>query len=225
MATFPMMDGHPEASMGAHLGAASKMSQAPPKTWDSGSREWERAIIARFHQGEVEAFEELVLHYQDRLYNAVFWMSSDESETRDVLQETFLQAFRSLKNFRGEAAIGTWLYRIAANTFMKGRSRSRLTCMDDLDLENLALSRMEKLRLVPPSPEEALVEKEGRTLLGQAIAKLPEEYRVVLVLRDVEGRAAAEVAEILDLSVAAVKSRLHRARLFVRRQMEKYASA
>ncbi len=210
--------------MGLHPGCMTRTGSRQT-TQDATSREWDRRILARFQQGEPEVFEEIVRRYQERLYNAVFWMSGNEQETLDVLQESFLRAFRSLKGFRGNAAIGTWLYRIAVNAFLKGRNCSRLTGMDEPALEDLALSRMHRLRLVPPTPEEALVEKEGRTLLEDAIARLPEEYRVVLVLRDVEGRSAAETGEILELSIPAVKSRLHRARLWVRKRLERYASA
>lgn len=187
--------------------------------------DWEREALARFRGGEVEAFDEFVLRYQDRLYNAVFRMSWDESETRDVLQDTFLKAFRSLGDFRGESSVGTWLHRIAVNTFLQRRNKHRPESLEDLTLEEFQLSKREGMRLQPPTPEEVFAEKEGRTLLENAIAKLPEEYRVVLVLRDLEDRSAAETAEMVGISVPAVKSRLHRARLFVRRELERMAAS
>ncbi len=189
------------------------------------SADWEGDVLARFRSGEVEAFEEFVLHYQDRLYNAIYRLSWDENETRDVLQDAFLKAFRSLGDFRGESSVGTWLHRIAVNTFFQRRSKYRPESIEDLKLEEFQLSMWEGMKVRPPTPEEAFEEKEGRTLLENAIAKLPEEYRAVLVLRDVEGQSANDTAEILDLSVAAVKSRLHRARLFVRRELEKKRSS
>jgi RNA polymerase sigma-70 factor (ECF subfamily) len=189
------------------------------------SPEWERDVLARIQGGQMEAFEEIVLRHQDRLYNVVFRMSWDENETRDVLQDTLLKAFRSLNNFRGESSIGTWLHRIAVNTFLQRRNKRQPEPMDDLKLEEFQLSSAEGLQIRPPTPEEAFEEKEGRTLLESAIAKLPEEYRTVLVLRDMEGHSANETAEILDLSVAAVKSRLHRARLFVRRELERITAS
>ncbi len=189
------------------------------------SADWEGDALARFRSGEVEAFEEFVLHYQDRLYNAIYRLSWDENETRDVLQDAFLKAFRSLGDFRGESSVGTWLHRIAVNTFFQRRSKYRPESIEDLKLEEFQLSIWEGMKVRPPTPEEAFEEKEGRTLLENAIAKLPEEYRAVLVLRDVEGQSANDTAEILDLSVAAVKSRLHRARLFVRRELERKRSS
>ena len=187
--------------------------------------DWERDALARFRKGEVEAFEEFVLHYQDRLYNVVYRMSWDEDETRDVLQDTFLKAFRSLGTFRGDSAVGTWLHRIAVNTFLQKRKEPQAAPLDDLTLEQFQLSTLEGFNVRPPTPEEVFEEKEGRTLLEAAIAKLPEEYRTVLVLRDVEGHSANETGEMLDLSVAAVKSRLHRARLFVREELERLMSS
>lgn len=187
--------------------------------------DWEREALARFRGGEVEAFDEFVLGYQDRLYNAVFRMSWDESETRDVLQDTFLKAFRSLGDFRGESSVGTWLHRIAVNTFLQKRNKYRPESIEDLTLEEFQLSKREGMSLRPPTPEEVFAEKEGRTLLENAIARLPEEYRAVLVLRDLEDRSAAETAEMVGISVPAVKSRLHRARLFVRRELERMTAS
>lgn len=210
--------------------ASSEKSMGNNKTMEqkTAGREtasdWEPKALARIRGGEVEAFEEIVLHYQDRLYNVIYRMSWDESETRDVLQETFLKAFRSLGDFRGESSVGTWLHRIAVNTFLQKRSKHRPESFDELSLEEFQLSTWEGLKLRPPTPEEAFEEKEGRTLLENAIAKLPEEYRTVLVLRDLEGLSANETAESLGISVPAVKSRLHRARLFVRRELEKRTS-
>ncbi len=186
---------------------------------------WERDALDWFRKGEVEAFEEFVLHYQDRLYNVIYRMSWDEDETRDVLQDTFLKAFRSLGTFRGDSAVGTWLHRIAVNTFLQRRKGPQTAPLGDLMLEQFQLSTLEGFSVRPPRPEEVFEEKEGRTLLEAAIAKLPEEYRTVLALRDLEGHSANETGEMLGLSVAAVKSRLHRARLFVREELEKLTSS
>ncbi len=196
----------------------------PKETAPKETVDWEKQALARFRNGEMEAFEEFVLHYQDRLYNTVYLMSWDESETRDVLQDTFLKALRSLADFRGDSSVGTWLHRIAVNTFLQRRSKRQPESFDDLKLEEFQLSTVEGLKVRPPTPEEAFEEKEGRTLLDTAIARLPEEYRAVLVLRDVEGQSANETSELLGLSIPAVKSRLHRARLFVRRELESLTS-
>ena len=183
--------------------------------------DWERIALERFRKGEVEAFGEFVIHYQDRLYNTIYRMSWDESETRDVLQDTFLKAFRSLGGFRGDSSVGTWMHRIAVNTFLQRKKKPPLESLENLDLEDFHLSPFDGMKVRPPKPEEVLEETEGRVLLEEVIAKLPEEYRVVLVLRDVEGLSANETAKSLGLTVPAVKSRLHRARLFVRRELER----
>ena len=183
--------------------------------------DWERIVLERFRKGEVEAFEEFVIHYQDRLYNTIYRMSWDESETRDVLQDTFLKAFRSLGDFRGDSAVGTWMHRIAVNTFLQRKKKSQPESLENLDLEEFQLSLLDGMKVRSPKPEEVLEEAEGRILLEEAIAKLPEEYRAVLVLRDVEELPANETAESLGLTVPAMKSRLHRARLFVRRELER----
>ena len=188
------------------------------------SDNWEHDALARFRRGEMEAFEEFVLHYQDRLFNVIYQMSCDESETRDVLQETFLKAFQSLGGFHGESKVGTWLHRIAVNTFIQRRRKTLPESMDNLMLEQVQFSSREAMDLRPPKPEEVLEEKEGRTLLQNSIARLPEKYRTVLVLRDLEDRSVKETAVILGISVPAVKARLHRARLFVQRELQKVVS-
>ncbi len=188
------------------------------------SGDWEQDTLARFRSGEVEAFGEFVHHYQDRLYNVIYRMSWDENETRDVLQETFLKAFRSLGNFQGQSKVLTWLHRIAVNTFLNERRKPFGELVDPLTLDEFIPSKGEAFSPRSPTIEEMLEEKEGHTLLENAISALPEEYRAVLVLRDREERSAAEVAEMLDITVPAVKSRLHRARLFVQRELEKLAA-
>ena len=194
-----------------------------PKADKEPGMDWERQVLDRFRRGQVEAFEQVVLRYQERLYNVIYRMSGDESETRDVVQETFLQAFRSFGKFRGESKIGTWLHRIAVNFYLTRRNRPHAESYEGLDLENSKTPRMDVLRRQAATPEEVFEEKEIRRLLEKAIAGLPEEYRTVLVLRDLEEHSANETAEILEISVPAVKSRLHRARLFVRQGLREAA--
>ena len=177
-------------------------------------------VLERFRQGEVEVFDEAVRRYQTPLYNLLYGMCRDEDKARDHLQETFLRAFRGLKNFRGEAKLGTWLSRIAVNTFLKCREREREVPVDPSTLEEFWQDV--ETHPYPPDPGELLLQKEGRQKTLEAIGRLPEEYRAVLLLRDREGHSATEVAETLDLSVAAVKSRLHRARLFLRKELQSY---
>jgi RNA polymerase sigma-70 factor (ECF subfamily) len=194
--------------------------EAQPGVFVETEDVWEEKALERFRRGEVEAFEEVVRRYQTPLYNLLYRMSRDEDETRDHLQETFLRAFRGLKDFRGGSRLGTWLYRIALNTFLKRQGKKEEEPTDPSTLEEFWHSIYEEPN--PKDPAEVLMREEGKEILRQAIGRLPEEYRAVLLLRDREELSAKEVGEILDLSVAAVKSRLHRARLFLRKELQSY---
>ncbi len=202
--------------MGTQSEKTTKPEQGP-------GMDWERQVLDRFRRGEVEVFEQVVLRHQERLYNVIYRMSGDESETRDVLQETFLKALRNFGKFRGESKIGTWLHRIAVNFYLTRRNKPIAVSVDPLSLENLEPSGMGPSWQKLPTPEEVFEEKEIRRLLEKAIAALPAEYRTVLVLRDLEEHSANETAEILGISIPAVKSRLHRARLFVRQGLREAA--
>jgi RNA polymerase sigma-70 factor (ECF subfamily) len=139
------------------------------------------------------------------------------------VQETFLNAYRGLKDFRGESQVSTWLYTIASRACLRMRRKKKGAPDRELSLEEFVPTSEGEFRLQIPvdglTPEQALENKELREALDQAINKLPKKYRMALVLRDMEGLSAAETGAIMGLSERAVKSRLHRARLFVRREL------
>ena len=139
------------------------------------------------------------------------------------MQETFLNAYRGLKDFRGEAQVSTWLYTIASRACIRMRRKRKGEPEHELSLDEFVPTSEGEFRLQIPmdglSPEEALQNKELRQALDQAIEKLPKKYRMALVLRDMEGLSAKEVGTIMGVNERAVKSRLHRARLFVRREL------
>ncbi len=169
------------------------------------------------------AFEEVVERYQTRIYGFLSRMCRSREDAKDALQDTLLSAFRAFGDFRGEAAVTTWLFRIAANACLKFRRKGKFEPAHELSLDEFIPS-------APPagrpqvadwsaSPERALLDGELQRALEAGIADLPPAYRVVLVLRDIEGLTAEEVGEVIGLSVPAVKSRLHRARLFLRQRL------
>ncbi|MBI4714350.1 MAG: RNA polymerase sigma factor, partial [Nitrospirae bacterium] len=171
--------------------------------------------------------EALFEHHAGTIYNFGYRMCRHPEDAQDVLQETFLAAFKGLKNFRETARLTTWLYKIASSACLKKRRKGKYAPARELSIEEfLPLSREGE---GPPQiadwsrhPLTKLERKELQRLLAAAVAGLPEDYRVVLVLRDMEGLSAREVARILGISAAAVKSRLHRARLFVRERLSAY---
>lgn len=167
-------------------------------------------------------FEQVYRDNVDQIYRLAQRLCG-QVDAKDLVQETFLNAYRGLKGFRGEAQISTWLYRIAARACMQMRRKRKGEPERELSLEELIPTSEDELRLQIPAdgltPEEALANKELRNALQAAIRALPPKYRLVLVLRDMEGLSAKEVGAILGLNERAVKSRLHRARLFVRKML------
>ncbi|HEU4503004.1 MAG TPA: sigma-70 family RNA polymerase sigma factor [Nitrospira sp.] len=170
-----------------------------------------------------DAFDKLYRDHVDLVYRYAYRLCGDMESANDLVQETFLNAFRGMNAFRGDARVSTWLYTIASRAAMRLRRKRKGAPERELSLEEFIPTSDGEFRLQIPieglTPEQALENKELREALDQAITKLPKKYRIALVLRDMEGLSAKEVSGIMGLSERAVKSRLHRARLFVRREL------
>jgi RNA polymerase sigma-70 factor (ECF subfamily) len=185
-------------------------------------------LIEQIKQGKDDALEKLVTRYEDRVYNLAYRMLGNREDAEDVLQDTFLNVIRSLDKFEGKSTFSTWLYRIAANAALtkirkkSKREKSESEFLDDVYSVKQAAHAGLTLTDWSANPATRLLDEEARREMEKAIAELPEIYRAVFVLRDVQDLPAAEVAEVLDLSVAAVKSRLHRARLYLRNRLSNY---
>jgi RNA polymerase sigma-70 factor, ECF subfamily len=169
-------------------------------------------LIERTLAGEPAAFGELVVRYQDRLYNSLFRVLGSAEDARDAVQDALVQAFVKLDTFRGSSAFYTWLYRIALNTAMSHARRKRP--MRSLDDERVEHGR-EPVD-AQPAPEARLDLSERATQVRRALAELSVEYREVIVLREMDGCKYEEIAEILELPVGTVRSRLFRARMELR---------
>ncbi len=172
------------------------------------------AIVRAAQRGDGAALDELLGRYQPHILRFGMKMCGDAEDAEDVLQETLLAAARTLPGFRGASTLSTWLYTIARSFCIKKRRRS-VFAPEVVSLDSEA-TRAGAAPDRAPDPERSLAAKEMATALESAIAGLEPGYREVLLLRDVEGLSAAEAAEVTGLSVAAVKSRLHRARREVR---------
>ncbi|HEX2056272.1 MAG TPA: RNA polymerase sigma factor [Nitrospiraceae bacterium] len=168
-------------------------------------------------------FDRIYRDYVDLIYRFAYRLCGESEAARDVVQETFLNAYRGIKDFRGDAQLSTWLYTIASHACMRMRRKRKGEPDRELSLEEFIPTSEGEFRLQIPveglSPEQALQNKQLRRILDHAIARLPPKYRMVLVLRDMEGLSAKEVGAIMRLNERAVKSRLHRARLFVRKEL------
>jgi RNA polymerase sigma-70 factor (ECF subfamily) len=189
----------------------------------------EQALIAASKSGDPAAMDDLVRAHQGRVYGFAMRMCRNVEDAKDILQETFLGMVRSISDFREESKFSTWLYRIAANACLKKRRRGIHDPTPDQELSLDALmprpdadGRRPEIPDWSEDAERALLRGELSERMEAAIDKLPKEYKIVLVLRDVEGLSAEETAQAVGLSVAAVKSRLHRARVFIRRELSDY---
>jgi RNA polymerase sigma-70 factor (ECF subfamily) len=180
-------------------------------------------LVRAAQDGENRAFDELVRRYQDKVYRLCYKILRHEDDAAEALQDAFLSAYRGLGNFKAESTFSTWLYRIATNASLM-KYRKRRDGHVSLDQSQSASEDAEPLQLADwaAQPPEDLLTAETRQVMAEGIERLPEELRTVFVLRDIEELSNAEVAEILDLSVAAVKSRLHRGRIQLRERLNRY---
>ncbi|HEX3112213.1 MAG TPA: sigma-70 family RNA polymerase sigma factor [Candidatus Eisenbacteria bacterium] len=182
--------------------------------------ETDEQLVRKSQQDDERAFGELVSRYESKVYSLALKMVRNPEDAEDVLQDTFLRAYRGIKSFKGNSTFSTWIYRITANSaLMRLRKRQLPTVsIDDADEREAPINIADWA----PGPVEQMLNQETQAAMTEAIEALPPEFRQVFVLRDIEELSNAEVAEILDLSVAAVKSRLHRARLKVRNRLATY---
>jgi len=183
-------------------------------------------LIRAINSGQFDRFPDLVKRYEQKLYNFSLRMCRDAADAEDTVQETFLNVFRYLKDFRYETKFKNWLYRVAASTCIKKRRKSKFAPQRELSLDEfLPQDETEIPDQVPRwalMPLDKLLSDELSDKINAAIFTLPEKYRLVIVLRDIEGFSTAETAQILNLSDANVKVRLHRARLFLRDKLKGY---
>jgi len=182
-----------------------------------------RSSHARFCFQKASPTSRLYRDHVDLIYRYAHRLCGETESAKDLVQETFLNAYQGLKDFRGEAKVSTWLYTIASRACIRMRRKRKGEPEHELSIEEFVPTSEGEFRLQIPmgglSPEEAFQNKELREALDQAIDKLPRKYRMALVLRDMEGLSAKEVGTIMGVNERAVKSRLHRARLFVRREL------
>jgi len=186
----------------------------------------EATFLDRLRAGDAAAFDFLVRERTPDIYALLYRLTEDPEEARDLTQETFLQAFRAVPHFRGDADLRTWLYRIAVNQarnrwrWWRRRRRGATVSLDATDdaHERPLAAQLADERSV--NPEQATLARERERMLTQALRALSRVYREVVVLRDVEGLSYEEVAATLEISVGTVKSRLSRGRNELRRRLD-----
>ena len=186
----------------------------------------EEQLVKNLQAGKTESFEQLANLYQKKIYALSFNLTRNAMDSEDVTQEVLLTLFKKIHTFQGRSAFSSWVYRIALNaTYMKLRSRKR---EQSISIEELLPSfngsgfQQEKIQDWSENTESLLFDNEVRETIQKAVSLLPDKERIVFLLRDVEGLSTENVSEVLELTVPAVKSRLHRARLFLRKKLANY---
>ena len=173
----------------------------------------ERELIARLQKRDETAFEELLRQYEKKVYTLCFRMCGNSEDAEEAAQDTFLALWRGIDRFRQEASLSTWIYRLASNACIDLlRRRKKQGSSLSLDDEELFLDAVDSA----PRPQDAVEHREAQKLLQEGLSALPEEYRKVLILREIEGLSYTEIAESASLELGTVKSRISRGRVLLR---------
>lgn len=182
-------------------------------------------LVKLAKEGDRQALSAIVLANEQMVYNTALRLVGNSEEAECVMQETFLKVFQALPKFKGESSLSTWIYRIATNfALMRLRDRKKdFNGFDDIELK-VSKTAMESFnKSVGNNPHRAVENIELREQMEAAIEDLPPKFKSVFVLKDIEGLSLKEIADMNDMSLPAVKSNLHRARLFLRNRLAEYA--
>jgi len=190
----------------------------------------DQGLVARLRTGDPAALEPLMDRYATRVYRIAYGITRSESDAEEVVQDVFHTLFRKIETFEGRSALGTWIYRVATNAALlrrRGKRHQVEVKLEDslptfLEDGHRDGDRSHVLADWSDTPEEELLSRETRAIVSRALDALPDHYRAVLVLRDVEGLSSEETAAALGDSVASVKSRLHRARMALREVLTRH---
>lgn len=193
----------------------------------------EASIVAELRAGSEDAYSWLVNHYHQPVYSLVYRILNDPSDAADTTQEVFLKVFRGIKRFNGDASLKTWIYRIAIHEASNQRRwwfrhKRKETSMESpiehsADLDGRGLSLEDTIEDPHDTPFEHMMHEEVRSKVEEELKKVPEPYRTTVMLRDIEGLSYEEIAEILQVNIGTVKSRLMRGRDNLRKRLEAYA--
>lgn len=170
----------------------------------------EKDLIHRAKRGDISAFEDLISGYEKKVYNTAYRFFNNAEDAMDVSQEIFIKVFTSLRRFREDSSFSTWLYRIAVNTcidFLRKKREDVLPIKEEIVMDDKT-----KLGFQTELPEEFMEKQEVKQAIMKAISTLPEEQRICIILRDVQGFSYTEISDVLSCSLGTVKSRLFRGR-------------
>tara|TARA_B100000686_G_scaffold283825_1_gene307013 strand:- start:495 stop:1124 length:630 start_codon:yes stop_codon:yes gene_type:complete len=189
-------------------------------------KEVEEELVRDFQSGNREAYDKIADKYQNKIYSLSYNLTRNQMDAQDVTQEVLLTLFRKINMFQGKSAFSSWVYRITLNaSYMKLRRTKKepnISIDQLMPMFNGAGFQQEQIKDWSDNTESLIFTNETRSVIKNAVDLLPEKEKVVFLLRDVEGLSTEKTGEILDLTVPAVKSRLHRARLFLRKKLSNY---
>lgn len=178
----------------------------------------ETILIQKSQQGDMDAFEQLLLRYEKKVYTIAYKYMGNAEDASDLAQEALIKAYQSIGTFRGESSFATWIGRITANRCLdelRKRKRLQTTSLDEeLELEEGSVQK--EIASEKDTPEQHTIRQETVQYVQQKLAQMREEYRLVLVLRELEGHSYEDIAEMLNCSLGTVKSRISRARNYLK---------
>jgi RNA polymerase sigma-70 factor (ECF subfamily) len=193
---------------------AEPISTTAPEPVQTGESE----LVRRAQKGDLEAYDELIKRYQERIYATIYHMTSNHEDANDLAQDAFIKAFQALKSFKGGSSFYTWIYRIAVNktiNFLKQRKNRMHMSLNDADYNTENNPDLVAL-ISDKTPRREAGLKELSEKLNEALLKLSEQHRLVMVLHDVQGQSHEEIAEIMQCNIGTVRSRL----FYARQQMQ-----
>lgn len=175
----------------------------------------EKELIKKSQKGDIESFEKLISNYQKKVFNIAFGMMHNHDDAYDISQEVFIRVFKSIRKFKGQSSFSTWLYRITTNACLdelrKRKNNKNIISIDqEIQLEDGEVFR--QIEDDGPTPELVAERNELREIIREAISKLSDEHKEVIVLRDIQGFSYDDIAEIIKCPQGTVKSRINRAR-------------
>jgi RNA polymerase sigma-70 factor (ECF subfamily) len=191
---------------------------------ESSEPEHESELVRRARKGDLQAYDDLVKRYQERIYATIYHMTSNHEDANDLAQDSFIKAFQALKSFKGGSTFYTWLYRIAVNktiNFLKQRKNRTHMSLNDIDFN--AEHDTDLIALISEkTPRRDAGLNELQKKLNEALLKLSEPHRLVVVLHDVQGQSHEEIAELMDCNIGTVRSRLFYARQQMQAELADY---
>jgi RNA polymerase sigma-70 factor, ECF subfamily len=183
----------------------------------------EMELIASAKEGDVNSFNKLISRYNQVIYNFSFKICRNEEKAKETLQDTLISIYKSLKSFDGKSKFSTWLYKVVTNNCLMMARSNKAGKNISINDDEYQISLIDRdIVGIYETPSQSMLNEELKEKLDEAIKKLPVKYRLVFLLRDVEDLSIDETSKILNLSIPVVKSRLHRARIFLKNHLEEY---